>query len=577
MKLSQVAMLLAAGATITSAYVACSAQPGGSSATPADASSCATTETGITLPPGFCATVFADNLGHTRHMAVGADGTLYVNSWSGRYFRNSPPPKGAFLFALKDADGDGKAEIVERFGPTAEEGGTGGTGLALYKGAVYAEAGDSILRYALTPGKMTPAGAGQVVLSGMPLTGDHPMHPFAIDAKGGLFVNMGSASNACEEKNRQPGSKGLDPCHELDTRGGIWEYKAEANGQKFSPAERYATGIRNTGGISFDAAGRMFAVQHGRDQLGQNWPALYSREQGVELPAEVMVSPTKGSDFGWPYCYYDGQQKRLVLAPEFGGDGGKAAGRCATKQGPVAAFPAHFGPNGVLIYTGKAFPKGYNGGAFIAFHGSWNRAPLPQDGYAVFFQPLTNGQASGAPIRFADGFAGAFKEPGRAEHRPAGLAMGPDGALYIADDAKGRIWRVTYHGPANAALAPAPAPVVKAVAETAGGSGPAIPPGFTAAQVDLGRRIYQGEAKGGTCAGCHGSDGRGSSAGPSLTGPDWIWYDGAVNSIARVINAGVPTPRKSGGAMPPKGGADLTADDVNAVAAYVWTFGHPAS
>jgi glucose/arabinose dehydrogenase len=121
-------------------------------------------------------------------------------------------------------------------------------------------------------------------------------------------------------------------------------------------------------------------------------------------------------------------------------------GSCADKKGPVAAFPAHWAPNGMVLYDGKQFPSAYERGAFIAFHGSWNRAPSPQGGYNVVFQPLAEGKASGEYIIFADGFAGGHKDPGEAFHRPAGLATGPDGALYISDDRRGRIWRVTFHG-----------------------------------------------------------------------------------------------------------------------------------
>ncbi len=539
------------------------------------AQSCPGGEAGITLPEGFCATIFADNVGHSRHMVVTADGTLYVNTWSGRYYRNAPPgPTGPMLIALRDNDGDGKAEAIERFGPTLTEGNGGGTGIALYRNGLYAEANDRIVRYALTPGKMVPAAAPTIIVTELPMTGDHPMHPIAIDKAGGLFINSGSASNTCEKENRKPGSTGNAPCVEQETRAGIWRYDADKTGQKFSPAARYVTGIRNTGGISFDAAGRMYAVQHGRDQLSQNWPALYTTDQGVHLPAEVMVSPTKGADFGWPMCYYDGFQNKLVLAPEYGGDGGKAVGICASKKPPVAAFPAHWAPNDMLIYGGKQFPGGYRGGAFIAFHGSWNRAPAPQEGYQIVFQPLANGHASGKYIRFADGFAGAFKEPGRATFRPAGLAMGPDGALYIADDVRGRIWRVTYHGPANAPLADAPVAVAPAAApaETSNAGIP-VPPGFAAAQVALGKRIYDGEERGGTCSGCHGSDGRGTSVGPGLTGERWLWGDGSVASIAKVIRGGVANPKQFAGAMPPDGGAPLTPQDVDAVAAYVWSIG----
>ena len=214
---------------------------------------------GLTLPAGFCATIFADNLGHARHMAVADDGTVYVNTWSGKYYANSPPPPGGFLVALRDTDGDGKADKVERFGPGAAQGNAGGTGIALYDGWIYAETNDKIVRYRLNKGTAIPDPTGETILTGMPLTGDHPMHPFKIDAQGNLFVNMGSATNTCEAQNRQPGSKGLEPCTEQETRAGIWRYDARKAGQVFSPAGRFATGIRNTGGISFDASGRMFA------------------------------------------------------------------------------------------------------------------------------------------------------------------------------------------------------------------------------------------------------------------------------------------------------------------------------
>ena len=326
--------------------------------TVARATSCASV--GITLSPGFCATIFADDIGHVRHMAVGPDGALYVNSWSGPYYRNGVVESGGFLVALKDSKGTGHADIVRRFGEPESLGAKGGTGIAIYRDGLFAEEGDKILRYRFEPGDMVPQGPPQVVLSGLPLTGDHPMHPFVISAGGDLYVDLGSATNSCQALNREPGSPGQQPCTELETRGGIWRYDANKTGQLFSPAERYVTGLRNGEGLAFDAAGRLFDTQHGRDQLYENWPHLYTPAQGHNLPAEEVVELTKGADFGWPECYFDGFQKNLVLAPEYGGDG-KTVGVCAQKKAPVAFFPAHWAPNDMLIYHGQRLSRALSG------------------------------------------------------------------------------------------------------------------------------------------------------------------------------------------------------------------------
>jgi glucose/arabinose dehydrogenase/mono/diheme cytochrome c family protein len=542
---------------------------------------------GITLSPGFCATVFADKLGHARHMAVAPNGIVYVNTWSGVYYHNDTPPPGGFLIALQDTKGDGRADKIVRFGPTAADGNKGGTGVAIYEGYLYAETNDRIVRYELPMDGIEPTAAPQTVVSGLPLSGDHPMHPFAIDPEGTLYVDLGSATNSCQSQNRMPNVPGNNPCTELETRAGTWRYDANRLDQHFSSAERFVTGLRNGEGISFDSAGRILATMHGRDQLGQNWPRLYTLKQNANLPAEELVQLRQGRDFGWPECYYDEAQKKLVLAPEYGGDGGKAVGICAQKEAPVAAFPAHWAPNDMLIYEGSEFPSAYQDGAFIAFHGSWNRAPEPQGGYNVVFQPLSDGKPSGPFVVFADGFAGAIKQPGQAAHRPTGLAVGPDGALYIADDQGGRIWRVTFQGGnrATGIASSAPPPSVQAstsgnalppegIHPNAGASPLPIPPGASPDQVALGERIFQGQADGGTCAGCHGTDGKGTAVGSDLTSGKWLWGNGSVQAITRTIAQGVPKPKNHTGAMPPMGGVQLSQADLAAVADYVWAIGH---
>ena len=364
------------------------------------------------------------------------------------------------------------------------------------------------------------------------------MHPFVIDADGILYVDVATATNSCQARNRQPDVPGMRPCTELETRGGIWRYDANRTDQKFSAAERYATGIRNAEGMAIDPSGHgIWATQHGRDQLHQNWPQLYKPEEEATQPAEELLKVKSGGDYGWPECYFDEVQEKLVLAPEYGGDGGKAVGPCAGKLAPVASFPAHWAPNDLTLYSGKSFPAHYHDGAFIAFHGSWDRAPYPQGGYNVVFQALSGGTASGRCEVFADGFAGASKEPGEAAHRPAGVAVAPDGALYISDDQRGRIYRVVYRGGSDAGASttpcpPADAPAGSTSAATAAppegihpnaGSSAAslpVPPGSSRQMVKLGDEVFHGRVGGATCTGCHGSDARGHAARAESHGQD---------------------------------------------------------
>jgi glucose/arabinose dehydrogenase len=418
-------------------------RPGGT-ADSAGAASAAPAAVALKLPPGFTATVFAEGIGSTRHIAAALNNNIYVNTWRSPYDTTRRTPPGGFVVGLRDTDGDGKADLVQRFGSTSESGSRGGTGIAIRDGALYVEADSSIVRYVLPPDSLVPIRKAEVIVSGLTTEGGHPMHPIAVDARN-LFVNMGSASNSCQAKDRQLESPGLKPCRELQARGGIWRFDTAA-GQRFSPDKRYATGIRNAVGLAVNPRDqRLYATQHGRDQLADNWPKLYNWKQSANLPAEELLQIERGADYGWPYCYHDSTAAGgLLLAPEYGGDG-KKVGDCAGKRKPVAIFPAHWAPNGLAFYdVAKNFPQSYRGGAFLAFHGSWNRAPEPQDGYNVVFQPMASGKPSGPYQVFADGFAGPRKEPGLAAHRPSGLAVGPDGALYITDDQGGTVWRVSY-------------------------------------------------------------------------------------------------------------------------------------
>ena len=527
---------------------------------------CPNDDSGLKLPAGFCATVFADGIGHARHLVVAPNGVLYVNTWSEENYGSGKPRQDGFLVALEDKTGKGKADLIERFGETVKSGGAGGTGIGIHKGWIYAEINDRIVRYPLPKGALVPSGPPETIVSGLPLGGDHPMHPFLIGDDGKLYVDVGTATNACQPQNRQPKVPGANPCKELETRGGIWLYDANKTNQKFSPAERFATGIRNAEGFAVDSAGRIFVTQHGRDQLHNNWPELYKVTEEATLPAEELMLLKRGGDYGWPECYYDPGQKKLVLAPEYGGDGGKKVGVCAGKTAPVAAFPAHWGPNGATRYDKKQFPARYRDGVFIAFHGSWNRAPYAQGGYNIVFQPLTGERASGTCEVFADGFAGPVKTPEGATHRPSGITAAPDGSLYVSDDIRGRIYRIVYQGgvtgdpritPCPSASAPA-GDVVEAKTKATEAASVPVPDGATREMVVLGDRIYHGQEAGGTCAGCHGENATGTPQGPSLTSGKWLWSDGSFAGILRVITEGVSHPKQYRSPMPAMGGSQLT-------------------
>jgi glucose/arabinose dehydrogenase/mono/diheme cytochrome c family protein len=561
---------------------------------------CSSDASGLKLPPGFCATIFADGIGHARHLVVAPNGVVYVNTWSGVYYPpNQPAPEGGFLVALQDKTGAGKADVIERFGATAKTGGAGGTGIALYKGSIYAELNDRVVRYALKPGSIVPSGQPVTVVSGLPLGGDHPMHPFFISSDGLLYVDVGTATNACQFKNRTPHSPGAQPCTELETRGGIWRFDAKKVDQKFSPEARYATGIRNAEGFGVDEADhRVYVTQHGRDQLYANWPELYKPEEEATLPAEQVMILKQGGDYGWPECYYDQIQGKLVLAPEYGGDGGHAVGVCANKIAPVAAFPAHWAPNGMVFYDQKGFPARYRDGVFIAFHGSWDRAPYRQAGYNVVFQSFKKDGTANRCEVFADGFAGGVETPGGAKHRPSGVAVGPDGSLYVADDVGGRIYKIKYVGGVSAeaeAAGVTPCPSLSAPAgeiAQAGARPPEgdhpdagaadtlslpVPAGATHAMVGLGSQIFHGQVAHGTCTACHGANATGTPLGSNLTTNKWQWSDGSWAGITKTITDGVPQPKQYRSPMPPMGGSQLTPDQASAVGAYIWALSHRAT
>jgi glucose/arabinose dehydrogenase len=394
--------------------------------------SCDADNGGITLPPGFCAALEADNLGAARHLVVAANGDVYVALQGDK-------DKGG-VAALRDTHGDGKFDVKEHFGQGSV------TGIGLRNGYLYIAGMNTVLRYKMTPGKLTPAGEPETVVSGLPGVRQHGDKGLTFDGQGSLYVNVGSPSNACQSPDRRPKVPGQDPCPLLEKNGGIWKFDENKLGQKQEDGVRFVTGLRQEPAITWHD-GAVYIVMNSRDSLDTLWPGQFTSDENAERPAEPMYRAVQGLNFGWPYCFYDYGQKKLLLNPEYGGDG-KTQGRCTEFALPVATFPAHWAPVDVAFYEGKLFPAHYKDGAFIAFHGSWNRSPKEQTGYVVAFQPFSGGKPAGQFEVFADGFQGKepVMNPNTAMARPDGVAEGPDGSLYISDSQKGKIWRVIYKG-----------------------------------------------------------------------------------------------------------------------------------
>ena len=431
----------AAAAVVLSFLAGNTPAAGGGQSSAAGFPACDPDNGGLLLPDGFCALVVADGLGGIRHIDVAANGDVYVRNRGVRGGGGGATGDG--IVALRDADGDGRAEVVERFGDNF------GTGLELRGGYLYVSTSTEVWRYARQPGQLVPAGRPELVVSGFPMQRGHPDKPFAFDDQGRIYVNVGAPSNACQQQRRTAGSPGEQPCRQRERQASVWRFDAGRPGQtQADDGYKFAHGTRNILGMAWDPATRaLYAMQHGRDSLATLFGAHFDAAESAELPSEELFRLRDGADFGWPYCYYDHFLGRRVLAPEYGGDGA-AEGDCGRYERPLVAFPGHWAPHDLLFYTGGQFPGRYREGAFVVFHGSWNRAPLEQQGYQVAFAPRRDGEFTGAWETFADGFAAVspLVSPRDAAHRPAGIAQGPDGTVYVTDDAGGRVWRIVYRG-----------------------------------------------------------------------------------------------------------------------------------
>jgi glucose/arabinose dehydrogenase len=394
---------------------------------------------GLMLPQGFHATIVADGLGAgARHVAVRANGDIYIST---RKARENAESLGVIAVQV---DKNHKAVQTDHFG-AAE----GGTGMRLYKGALYVAGPDALYRFKFKGNELTPSAKPDVIVSDLPARRSNI--GIAFDGKGGLYVAVAGAGNICTDPNVPKDQKpvGLKPCPLLNGRAGMWRFDAEKTNQKFPDGgEQLATGVRDMMALDWSKNMKgVYGVMQGRNGTAKLVPGMPEESDTV---AEEMHRIDKGADLGWPYTYYDTALKARVLAPEYGGDGKMPPpdGKYTT---PVAGFTSHESPVDLQFYDGKQFPAKYRGGAFIAFQGGSGPEMLPQgrSGYNVTFVPFDKAGKPGAPEIFADNFAGpnpSDRNTGKAQFRPSGIAVAPDGSLYVVDTVKGRLWHIYYDG-----------------------------------------------------------------------------------------------------------------------------------
>ena len=394
---------------------------------------CAGDGSGITLPSGFCATVFADNLGHARHLAVAPNGIVYVNTWSGVYYHNDKPPPGGFLVALRDTKGrrPGRCRSA-RFGESVATGGQAAPASRLYNGGALRR--DQRSHRPLSLGRQTrscptasrkpssPACRSPAIIPCIPSRST----PRAVFSS--ISVPRPTPARrrtACRE------SPGINLARNSKRAAASGATTPTRRASIFSPNERFATGLRNGEGSAFDAAGRhlchparprpafreLAAALHagtGRKSAGRRAGAARARRRFWLAGMLLRRDPAKAR--ARARIWRRRRQERSAFARK--------------SRRPSPPSPPIGRPNDMLIYNGTQFPAAYRGGAFIAFHGSWNRAPLPQGGYNVVFQPLANGKASGPLCRVRRRFCGRRQGPQprgvparRARHRAGRRAL----------------------------------------------------------------------------------------------------------------------------------------------------------
>ncbi|MET0183608.1 MAG: sorbosone dehydrogenase family protein [Caulobacterales bacterium] len=372
-----------------------------------------------TAPAGFTVTRFASGLSHPRWMKLLPNGDILVaeaattRSRGGltAAARNAIQERagaiedegGNRIVLLRDGDGDG--DVDEKH--VLITGLNQPFGMELIGAHLYIANTDAVYRYPYEENATRISGQGERILS-LPYNegaNGHWTRDLLAKPDGSkLYVSVGSVSNIPENEDAFP----------LETRrANILEFNPDGTGERV-----FAAGLRNPNGLAWEpVSGALWVAVNERDGLGD------------DLVPDYMTSVRDGAFYGWPYSYF-GQH----LDPRVEPQNPELVSRALA---PDYALGAHTASLGLAFYTANRFPEHYRGGVFIGQHGSWNRSELV--GYKVIFVPFANGAPNGAHEDFLTGF---LNDRGEAQGRPVGVAVDRTGALLVADDVGGIIWRV---------------------------------------------------------------------------------------------------------------------------------------
>lgn len=516
---------------------------------------------GLILPDGFEAVVVVDSLpGRARHLAVNDNGDIYVKG--NRYV------EGGMNFVLRDENKDGRADVIKNFGPNLKEGAYA-TSMRIHNGYLYTSSELLVYRYKLDPKSIVPIGEPENIVIDNGRSREHDGKPLAFDGKGHIFVPFGAPSDACQVENRVPGSPGIMPCPILESNAGIWMFdENKLNQIRTVDGIKVATGLRSVVAMTWNKQDNtLYCVGHGRDGLVNTWPQYYNEWQSALLPSEGFYKLKPGANAGWPYYYFDQLKGKVMLSPEYGGNG-EIENMDPTIDSPILGFPGHFAPNDLLFYTGDQFPSRYKNGAFVAFHGSTIRSPYPQAGYIVAFIPFFHGKPGKWEV-FADGFTGrdTLVNTSDSKYRPMGLAQGPDGSLYISESEKGKIWKVQFKGKKEKFTNQNLLVMKKRETQTYIKNPDIILDNLELGKVTLGgEKLYQSN-----CRVCHQKNGKGDGIRfPSIAESDWV--NGNKDTLISVLLRGLEGPIQINGkpfnGMMPKF-SQLNDRDIASILSYI--------